>query len=157
VHGNSETKLIKANLAAYTTFEYSALQLYKTSGQISAYATGAEAEGGRTSLFETLVTVKIDVTNTGQMTGKEVVQLYLGFPAGAEEPEKVLRGFQKVLLEPGERKTVTFQLQRRDLSVWDTARQNWKLLNGKYSIYASKSSRQTVLTETIEFSLSGSE
>ena len=46
------------------------------------------------------------------------MQLYVGFPAAAGEPPKVLRAFRKVQLDPGQRATVTLTLDRRDLSVW---------------------------------------
>jgi beta-glucosidase len=56
-------------------------------------------------------------------------------------PVKVLRGFEKVLLQPGESKTVTFPLMRRDLSYWSTETQGWVIGEGDVRVYAGFSSR----------------
>jgi beta-glucosidase len=56
-------------------------------------------------------------------------------------PPKQLRGFQKVLLQPGETKQVTFELTRRDLSYWDTVRQNWVIPGPAVGVLVGSSSR----------------
>lgn len=94
-----------------------------------AYTSGSVTEDGPVDLFDGLVTVKAKITNTGSVAGAEVAQLYLGLPEVTESPAKKLRGFQKVFLDPGESRTVNFVLQRRDLSVWDTVAQKWKIEN----------------------------
>ncbi|TDZ33593.1 putative beta-glucosidase E [Colletotrichum spinosum] len=103
-------------------------------------------EGGNPDLWETYVTVKADVKNTGAVAGKVVPQLYLSYPkdvAGVDFPVKVLRGFDKFNLEKGEQKTVTFNLTRRDLSYWDVHEQNWVMVtSGEYSFLVGQSSRQ---------------
>ncbi|EFQ32559.1 glycosyl hydrolase family 3 N terminal domain-containing protein [Colletotrichum graminicola] len=103
-------------------------------------------EGGNPDLWEIYVTVKADVTNTGAVAGKVVPQLYLTYPKdvhGVDFPVKVLRGFDKFNLEKGEKKTVTFNLTRRDLSYWDVHRQNWVMVtSGEYSFLVGESSRQ---------------
>ncbi|GKT62863.1 glycoside hydrolase family 3 protein [Colletotrichum tofieldiae] len=103
-------------------------------------------EGGNPDLWETYVTVKADVTNTGAVAGKVVPQLYLTYPKnvqGVDFPVKVLRGFDKFNLEKGEKKTVTFNLTRRDLSYWDVHHQNWVMVtSGEYSFLVGESSRQ---------------
>jgi beta-glucosidase len=63
--------------------------------------------------------VSVDVANTGAMAGDEVVQLYLTHPGVAGAPLRSLKGFQRVHLDRGEKKTVTFTLRDRDLSVVD--------------------------------------
>lgn len=137
---------------SYTTFEYGGeVQARKTTDLSAAgYATGALAVGGREDLWDAVATVTATVSNTGAVAGSEVAQLYVGFPAAADEPARQLRGFQKVALEPGQSRTVTFELRRRDLSVWDTAAQNWKVEAGDYTFYVAASSRdlkaQTTLT-----------
>ncbi|KAI1635549.1 glycoside hydrolase family 3 protein [Biscogniauxia mediterranea] len=105
-------------------------------------------EGGNPDLWETYVTVKVNVTNTGDRIGKAVVQLYLGYPEtsgnGTEVdfPAKVLRGFEKVQLEVAETKEVTFNLTRRDLSYWDVKAQNWAMVTeGEYAFLVGQSSR----------------
>jgi len=101
---------------SYTTFNYS--QIKATAFQVS-----------------------VTVGNTGSRSGAEVAQLYLGYPASAGEPPKVLRAFEKISLEPGEYKEIILPLSNRDLSIWDVTKQNWKLIRGKFNIYVGSSSR----------------
>ena len=115
-------------------------------------------EGGNPSLFEIHLNVSVTVTNTGPRRGKEVVQLYLSFPenvvedttgAKIEFPVKVLRAFEKVELEKGERATVTMGLTRKDLSYWSVVRQNWVMPTaGKFTVRVGKSSRDLGLKAT---------
>jgi beta-glucosidase len=95
-------------------------------------------EGGNPDLWETYVVVSAEVANTGRVEGMAVAQLYMSYPEGegdVEFPRKVLRGFEKVHLEEGEKKKVEFQLTRRDLSYWDVVRQNWVMLEtGRYAL-----------------------
>ncbi len=67
------------------------------------------------------VTIAVDVSNTGGVAGDEVVQLYLTHAGVAGAPLRALRGFERVHLAPGEKRTVTFALQDRDLSIVDAA------------------------------------
>jgi beta-glucosidase len=67
------------------------------------------------------VEVSVDVTNSGKMVGKEVVQLYLTHDGIAGAPLRALEGFQHVQLAPGETKTVTFKLANRQLGIVDEA------------------------------------
>lgn len=97
---------------------------------------GKDEDGG--SIWDVVRTVSVDITNTGKMTGAEVAQLYVGIP---NAPEKQLRGFDKVTLAPGERARATFELTRRDLSIWDVVSQSWVVQRGRYVIYMGSSSR----------------
>lgn len=100
--------------------------------------------------------MRVHLTNTGKVKGQQVVQLYLSFPEDVREhgsapgaakvdfPEKVLRGFEKVELEPGESKEVVLQLRRRDVSYWSTKLGNWVMPvdeRGKFEIKVGTSSR----------------
>ena len=89
---------------SYTSFTYSNGRV----GNASVAAGGA-------------VTVSVDVANTGAMAGDEVVQLYLTHPGIAGAPIRALKGFQRVHLSRGEKKTVSFTLRDRLLSVVDEA------------------------------------
>jgi len=84
---------------SYTTFGY---------GAVSVQPARGGAHNG--------IRVTTQVTNTGQRAGDEAVQLYLDFPDDPGAPNIALRGFQRVSLKPGEKKTVTFDLSPRDLS-----------------------------------------
>ena len=106
---------------SYTTFHYSDLQV---------------EQKGREQ-----VTVKVRVANSGRREGAEVVQLYLGSPAAAGEPPKQLKGFEKILLKPGESKVVTLQLDKNNLAAWDSESHGWRVYPGTYSVMVGGSSR----------------
>ncbi|KAM7200654.1 glycoside hydrolase [Naviculisporaceae sp. PSN 640] len=112
------------------------------------------AEGGNPDLWEVYVKVKVDVENKGVADGAIVPQLYLSYPEiapgqdedgeyeGVDFPVRVLRGFDKVFLKKGEKKTVEFGLTRRDLSYWDVKEQNWVMVTkGVYQFRVGQSSR----------------
>ncbi|KAF6834861.1 beta-glucosidase d [Colletotrichum musicola] len=136
---------------SYTTFEYSSEAAVEASaGFASGFATGDRSVGGREDLWDVVATVSTSISNTGSVAGAEVAQLYVSFPDAAGEPVRQLRGFQKVVIQPGESADVTFSLRRRDLSVWDVAGQEWKVEGGEYTLHVGASSRdfkaKTMLT-----------
>ena len=82
----------------------------------------------------------------GTRPGEEVVQLYAGFPASTvDRPVKLLRGFEKVALEPGETGTVSFRLPARGLRYWDQAAASWRVEPGPYEVLVGGSSRRADL------------
>jgi beta-glucosidase len=97
----------------------------------------------------TPVIVTVDVTNTGQRDGAEVVQAYVGQPASNGEPPRQLRGFAKVELKPGETRHVAVTLDARAFSIYDTAAQRWMSLGGLYRVMVGSSSRDLPLHSTI--------
>ena len=121
-------------------------------------------EGGNPSLWDVMAKVEVTIKNVGEVAGAEVAQLYLSYPGSktmSEEdamlgegydkdltdfPVKVLRGFEKVNIEPGKIENVRFELTRRDLSYWDTVAQNWRMpMEGKFKISVGRSSRDLPL------------
>ena len=94
----------------------------------------------------------IDVQNTGKVKGTEIPQLYLGSPA-PDSPSKVLRGFDKADLSPGETKTICFSLTRRDLSLWDVTQGGWVLPEGSFQAYLGTSSRKIAKTASFQLDL----
>lgn len=104
------------------------------------------APGGNPGLWEIVATVTATVTNTGSVAGDEVAQLYLGLGDG--EPPKVLRGFERLTIGPGESVTFTAELTRKDVSVWDTVSQNWVEVENP-TVYVGSSSRNTPLEGTL--------
>ena len=77
-------------------------------------------------------TVSVTVRNTGKCAGAEVLQLYIGAPQdGLHRPLRELKGFQKVFLQPGESRTVTFSLTGRSFAVWQDG---WKVSGGTYTV-----------------------
>ncbi|CAF5104892.1 unnamed protein product [Rotaria magnacalcarata] len=73
------------------------------------------------------------------MSGSEVPQLYLTFPAEAQEPPKLLRGFERVYLVSGESKQVSFVLTQKDISYWNVVNQKWTIASGTYIVWISTS------------------
>ncbi len=92
-------------------------------------------------------TVSATITNIGSVFGAEVVQLYVAPPQGGlHRPEKELKGFVRVELQPGESKRVEFTLDDRSFSVWDNG---WKIPGGEYEILLASSSRDIRLKGTL--------
>ncbi|MBU3875045.1 glycoside hydrolase family 3 C-terminal domain-containing protein [Faecalicatena sp. AGMB00832] len=101
---------------------------------------------------EGTIEVSIDVRNKGERAGKEVVQLYVSDRNGTfGRPDKELKGFAKVPLEQGERKTVTFKLCARDLSYYHEALGDWYAPSGSYEISIGPSSDCLEAKTTITF------
>nr|WP_067056165.1 glycoside hydrolase family 3 N-terminal domain-containing protein [Mucilaginibacter sp. L294] len=120
---------------SYTKFEYSNLQVSPERGQ---------SQGD--------VTVTVDVTNTGQRRGDDVVQLYLKDDVSSVTTyEYDLRGFERISLNPGEKKTVTFTLHPDDLALLDK-NMNWAVEPGTFQVWIGSSSQDIKLKKgfTIE-------
>lgn len=118
---------------SYTSFKYSNLK-------VSSKNT-TDKEG---------LTVSLTIKNTGKVKGKEIVQLYVSDKESTlQRPEKELKKFVKVELNPGEEKSVTFKLESRDFSYFDGKRNMWIAESGEYIISAAASSRDIKLFETI--------
>ena len=84
--------------------------------------------------------VTVDVTNTGSLEGTEVVQLYVKYLADKEGPSKSLRGFERVTLKPGERKTVTIETSDKTFEWFDTASNTMRPLSGDWQLFVGNSS-----------------
>ncbi|MFD4972086.1 glycoside hydrolase family 3 C-terminal domain-containing protein [Streptomyces sp. NPDC058424] len=92
--------------------------------------------------------VQADVTNTGARAGAEVVQLYVGLPKSAGEPPRQLKGFQKVSLQPGETRRLTFELAPRDVGYWDAREHDWVTPIGTYQVMVGTSSRDIAASDS---------
>ncbi|WP_426594977.1 beta-glucosidase [Cellulomonas sp. McL0617] len=103
------------------------------------------------------VRVTCTITNTGSRAGQEVVQLYVGDPdAAVRRPVRELKGFEKVMLEPGASTTVVFALANRDFAYWDVAATRadgrsgeWRREGGEFVIAVGASSRDLRLDASI--------
>jgi beta-glucosidase len=117
---------------SYTSFEYSNL---KVSPEVAASRATIE--------------VSVDVANTGKVKGDEVVQLYVKDKVSSVTTyEMQLRGFERIGLEPGEKKTVRFKLQPDDLALLDI-NMNWVVEPGEFDIMIGSSSTDIRLKKTI--------
>lgn len=103
-----------------------------------------------------ILTVAVSVKNTGNVFGKEIVQLYIR-PEKPDviRPLKELKGFQKVALEPGAEKDVVFTLDRRAFAYYEPKISDWHAQSGAYEILIGKSSRDIVLRQTVQFVSTG--
>lgn len=120
---------------SYTTFGYSNLVL-----------------NGRTFKAGQSLTASVTVKNTGDKAGKEIVQLYLQDLVGSStRPVKQLKGFQKISLEPGESKVVSFKISATDLKFYNSALK-YVAEPGDFKVFIGGNSRD-VLTSQFTFSL----
>jgi beta-glucosidase len=118
---------------SYTTFVFSRLD------------APATATAGST------VSVSFDVTNTGNVAGVDVAQLYVSDPsAQVNRPERELKGFSKVRLAPGETRHVTLALDARAFSYWDEPAHKWTIDPGKFIVRVGDSSENTPLSAEID-------
>jgi beta-glucosidase len=117
---------------SYTTFEYSNLRL-----------------SAKSLTPNELLKVRVDVTNTGKVAGKEVVQLYVrDVKSSVARPEKELKAFAKVELAPKQKKTIAFTLDREAFWFFDVTTNTWATEPGDFEILVGASSRNIHLMET---------
>lgn len=119
---------------SYTTFDYSNLVI------------------SRSSIMDNEeVTVSVDITNTGNRAGKEIVQLYIrDVESSVIRPLKELKAFDKVELQPQETKTVTFNLNKRSFAYYNVEMKDWHVETGTFQILVGRSSQDIVLQGEIE-------
>ncbi len=120
---------------SYTTFEYDNLKL----------STTQLTKGNN-------LIVKLDIKNSGQRAGAEVIQLYLqDVECSVERSPKELKGFKKIFLEPGMKGTVELDLNEDDLSFFDEKTNSWKIEKGIFKIFIGSSSRDIHLSGEFEY------
>ena len=121
---------------SYTTFKYSNLKL-------SANTLNTEKNDK--------IKISVDITNTGKVKGKEVAQLYITQNISSiDRSEKELKGFGKIELNPNETKTVTMEIDKRDLSYYDEIKKEWIAEPGKYTIKVGASSKDIKLESELK-------
>ena len=97
--------------------------------------------------------VSLTVSNTGKVTGKEVIQLYVADPeSSVQRPTKELKAFDKIELKPGESKEVSFTLNKRDFSYYSKVYNRWLAESGKIEILIGSSSRDIRLQGSLTLS-----
>ena len=119
---------------SYTKFAYSNLRLSADS------ITDADT-----------LTASVDVTNVGDLPGKEVVQLYVSSPKCAVfRPVRELKGFEKVSLQPGETKTVAIRLDKRSFAYWCEDIHDWYAPAGEYQIQVCRHADEVILSAPVQ-------
>jgi len=120
---------------SYTKFEYAPIKLIADQLSLTANTGNLASE-------EPSLTLSLDVTNTGDREGKEIVQIYVeDLQSRVPRPIRELKSFQKVNLQPGETKTLEFTLQKSDFSWFDVQTSSWLAESGRFKIHAASSSR----------------
>jgi len=118
---------------SYTSFEYSGITVDKK-----------EMDDNET------LTVKVKIKNTGKITGKEVVQLYVAdVESTVIRPLKELRAFEKVELKPGQEKVITFILGKRAFAYYNVEIKDWHVESGDFEILVGASSKDIKIKETV--------
>jgi len=134
-----DTKKIKPQFPfgyglSYTTFDYSNLKTDKKS-----YTK------------DELVTLSFTLTNTGKVAGAEVAQLYVGDPKSSlMRPVKELKGFQKVMLQPGESKEVSITVPVNSFAFYSVNSKSWVVELGDFILYVNSSSADNKLKSKIK-------
>jgi len=122
-----------------------------TDGKPQTRIPAGGAPGGNPQLWDVLYTVEATITNNGTLAGDEVVQLYVSL-GGEDDPKVVLRGFDRLSIQPGKSVTFHADLTRRDVSNWDTVSQNWVISDAPKKVYIGKSSRKLTLEADLDTS-----
>ncbi|WP_132311908.1 glycoside hydrolase family 3 C-terminal domain-containing protein [Paenibacillus sp. BK033] len=118
---------------SYTDFAYSELTVDK-----------------ETMMDNETLHVSVKVTNIGLRAGMEVVQLYVRDKESTViRPDKELKGFDKIRLEPGESKIVSFELDKRSFAYYDSELHDWIVETGEFELLIGRSSQDIILSETV--------
>lgn len=119
---------------SYTSFTYSDLQLSRASERL---------------------TVSFSIANTGNRKGKEIAQVYLrDCESSVFRPDKELKGFTKIELEPGESRRIQVDLEARDFAFWDSGSRQWCVEAGDFEVLVGASSEDILLTAKLQYALS---
>jgi beta-glucosidase len=119
---------------SYTTFKYSNLRLLKGDGSNG-----------------TIATAQFEIENTGGRAGAEIAQLYVHEKDPAlMRPEKELKGFKRVFLQPGEKQTISIPLTETAFAYYDPAKKSWVAQKDKFKILVGGSSRDIYLKANFE-------
>ena len=117
------------------------------------FSYGKASADRKTMSADDVLTISVNVKNTGAREGQEVVQLYISDrKSSLPRPVKELKGFRKIRLAPGEEKTVTFDIDREALGFFDESRHGWVAEPGMFEAMIGSSSadiRSTVLFELV--------
>lgn len=123
---------------SYTNFRYSNIKL-----------------SGRDVSSNEKIIISADIENIGSVYGAEIVQLYVSVPGadGEDKPKKQLKGFERVELQPGETRRVSFELNVSEMSFFSELEQRTYVLEGKYKVYIGRHSADESLAD--EFNVTG--
>ncbi|MFX1556864.1 MAG: beta-glucosidase [Promethearchaeota archaeon] len=111
--------------------------------------TGYKYENLKVEVLNDEIIVRIDVSNIGSRAGEEVVQVYVGFEQSKiNRPNKLLKGFTKMALNPQETKTALIKIKKKDLKWYNPKTKSWEFEKIPYTIYAGPSSKNEELLKS---------
>ncbi|TPX72551.1 hypothetical protein CcCBS67573_g05777 [Chytriomyces confervae] len=105
-----------------------------------SYASFAYANTAATQVCKGSTKVQVDVSNTGAVDGHEVVQVYLGYPKGVDQPAKQLKGFSRVMIGAGKTEAVSIEITPDFIQIYDDAKNTWFTPEGTYTVFVGASS-----------------
>lgn len=111
---------------SYTSFEYRDINIILNQG---------------TANDNVDVQASVTIANTGMVDGAEVPQAYITFPEIADEPPKLLRGFEKIFLSKGGEQVVNFSFKKTELSYYSVESHQWVVPQGEFKVHIGSSSR----------------
>ena len=134
----------------YRFFEGSPLYAFGFGLSYTTFAYDRLRTSSNTLRRDDTITVSVEVANTGTRAGDEVVQLYVRHLGSAvARPKQDLRGFQRITLQPGERRTVRFRLPASSLAYWNSATHHWAVESERVALDVGASSANIRATTTI--------
>ena len=140
--GNEVQVYAEDVLVGYRYFDTMKQKVVFPFGYGLSYTTFAYSDAKITDNGNKTWTATVSVKNTGKCAGKEVVQLYIGDDkASVVRPTKELKGFEKILLQPGEQKTVSFTITEDALKFFDETKHEWVAEPGTFKAYIGGSSK----------------
>jgi beta-glucosidase len=125
---------------SYTSFSFKHLTV--TPRSVVNSTSGPDTSKGQGAKVAKVTAV---ITNTSNVRGSDVAQLYIGDPAVAGEPSRQLEGFHRVTLQPHQSQAVTFTITGHELSYFNNAANGWTLPDGRFSLFVGDSSALTSL------------
>ncbi len=140
----------------YRYFEKESIETLFPFGFGLSYTTfeikNAISDKSKLNSKEDTLKITVEVINTGERAGSEVVQIYSAAPSKeVDRPLKELVGFEKVFLEKGEKKKVEIQIKSKDLAFYDTKKTDWSIEQGKHILHIGNSSTNISAKIEIEY------
>jgi beta-glucosidase len=135
----------------YRWYDARRLEVAFPFGHGLSYTTFSYADASASVRPDGDLEVTVEVTNTGDRAGREVVQVYTSLPGSTvQRPVRELKGFASVELEPGETREVVVAVRRKDLAYWDIRADRWVVEGGDYVVDVAASSRDIRSSVTVE-------
>ncbi|WP_433214265.1 glycoside hydrolase family 3 C-terminal domain-containing protein [Microtetraspora malaysiensis] len=137
-------------LVGYRWYDARSVEVAYPFGHGLSYTTFRYGDASVSVRADGDVAVTVPVTNTGQVTGREVVQVYTSLPGSAvQRAPRELKAFASVALEPGETTVVELVVRRADLAYWDVRVDRWVVEGGEYVVEVAASSRDVRSAVTV--------